>query len=79
MTTKLLKIVRIFVLVTCIPFISLAQKSDLANWNMNGKVKSIKEISYKAVEKNGEVVKDSIDFYYKNQFRNCFEFIFQYD
>ena len=33
------------------------QKNDLAELKLNGKVKSIREISYEAVEKFGEVVK----------------------
>ncbi|NCO56520.1 MAG: hypothetical protein GW876_14130, partial [Bacteroidetes bacterium] len=51
-----------------LPLISFGQKKDLTNWNLNGKVKSIKESSFFAIEKNGEFIKDSLEFYYINKF-----------
>ena len=43
------------------------QKNDLAELKLNGKIKSIREIPYEAVEKFGEVVKgDALDRFGKN-------------
>ena len=54
--------------ISVLPLISFGQKKDLTNWNLNGKVKSIKESSFFAIEKNGEFIKDSLEFYYINKF-----------
>jgi hypothetical protein len=46
------------------------QKNDLRKLNLNGNIKSIREFSYKAIEKLGDIQKGKAGFFYYNFFSN---------
>ena len=61
---------KLIILFYLLPLFVLGQKTDYTKWNLKGKIKSIKELSYTAVEKDGKVQKDTLEFYYMNEFNS---------
>jgi hypothetical protein len=65
---KSLKFLKIWLLILLLPAFLNAQNDNYVKWNLKGKVKSIKESSFKVREISTGFIKDSLEYYYLNEF-----------
>ena len=63
--------IKVSLLFLLLPVFLPAQNTDYYKWNLQGKVNTIKETSYRVIEKNGEIVKDGAEYYFINEFNDA--------